>query len=413
VPTVPPEFAGYTPRMRPGSVGVRPLRVASALLALAALGCERPPLVPPVTPPPPGRVGPLALELFTQDRPAIGGKWYDYDPDGHTLAPKPEAWIVREPAGTDFRHAAFRILSVYEEDRAESGLFTLGVALHDGGAWGPERTWAAPRNVKDTGPLCVDLFRAGTAAGDDVDCAGDGWQLRLTMQNRLSTLAGIAVGEPALFVRSVAGTSAFGAARIARVEGSSLSSLPDPAALSALDDEPPASWDDTEWSFQRFAPDLPEAGMAVGPRLVEEGFVGRPDVLWLMTARFELVRLRVVPVTDGEVATGLRVTWSAASVDRQDWSAPEEMPAPRTIDIAMPAAGDAAWLSFAAASLVPDAVHLEGVSWPFSPPRSTRYDLAVERSPDRDRVRLLLSPGAAIFNATQRGFDEDVPPVLP
>lgn len=420
-PTVPPVSAGYTGGMRLVLAGV--LVGVLVVPCLSLLGCPRPPVGPPANDPPPeGRVGPLALELFTQDRPAIGGKWYDYNPDGHTLDPKEQAWILRDPSLDEAapRHVAFRIVSVYEPDRAESGLFTLGLAVHDGSSWGPESTWSAPRNIKDTGPLCVDLFdvvqTGGTGPGADVDCASDGWQVRLALQSRLSPLAGIAVADPSVFVRSVAATDAFGSITVARLDGvTTLDGLPDPTTLAVLDDAPAASWDSTDWAFERLASDLPQAGMAVGPRVTGEGFVATGDVYWLMTSRFDLVRFTVAPIVEGDVEAGLRFTFSAVEADREDWSVPKAMPAPTTVDVPMPARDGASWLTFTTPSLLPAAEHLEGTGWPVAPPKTTRFDLELQRIvvDGVDSVRLLVSPAACVLNATQRGFDEDVPPVGP
>lgn len=392
--------------------------VAIAALAGTTAGCPRPPVGPPDDePPPPGRVGPLALEAFTQDRPAIGGKWYDYNPDGHTLDPKAQAWIVREPAedGGAPRHAAFRIVSIYEADRAESGRFTLALALHDGVSWGAESTWTAPRNIKDTGPLCVDLFTAD-GTGADLDCAGDGWQVRFALQSRFSPLSGIAVADPSVFVRSVAGSDAFGRVTVARLDDvTSLGPLPDPTAIAALDDAPATGWDSTDWAFERFAPDQPEAGMAIGSRVVGEGFVATGDAHWLMTSRFELVRFAVAPVVEGDPTAGLRFTYAVVEADRDDWSAPETLPEPKSVDVALPAPDSATWLTFTTPTLLPAAEHLEGTSWPFLPPKTTRFDLEVQRVvvDGTDSVRLLVSPAACALNATQRGFDEEIPPVTP
>lgn len=379
-------------------------------LFASVVGCARPPVGPPggKNPPAPGRVGPIALEQFTQDRPAIGGKWYDYSPDLHVLEPKAEAWIVRAPTPDEdgVRHAAFRIVSVYEPDRAESGLFTFSIALHDGVSWGAESPWATPRNVKD-GALCVDLF-----ARAQVDCAEPTWQLRLALQNRFSNLAGIAVAEPAIFLRSVAGIGSFGTVRAARIDGvRDLSSLPAPNDLRELDDAPPDAWDSTDWAFGSLAPDLPEAGMAIGSRFTDDGFIGRDDVSWLMTSRFDLVRFTVVPVEDGNTDAGIRISFSSVAASRDDWSAPESLPDDATVDVPSPTAGNAIFLSFSTADLAPAAEHLEGKAWPFAPPTTTRWDLAVARV--HNTLRILVSPAACILNATQLGFDTDSPPLAP
>lgn len=365
-------------------------------------------------------MGPIDLEAFLQDRPAIGGKWYAYDPSGHALAPKPEAWVVRDVeaqdggAGVSYRFAAFRIVSVYEPDRAASGRFTLEVSVHVGDAWSAPRTWLSPRNIKDTGPLCVDLFAAFAGDGsEDVECAGDGWQLRLAMQNRLSTSAGIAVAEPALFARSAAATHQAGSALLARLDDrTSLDGLPDPAALPVLDDNAPQTWDSTDWEFRTLAPDLPMAGMALGPRFVTSGFDARDDVHWLVNGRFEVVRFTVAPVVAGDMDAGLRLSAARVEGDFEDWSVPDTFPSDTLVDVPMPAVGEAEWLSFRSPTLRAEPDDVEGARWPHAPPPAARWDLALVR-PNATTAFLVVSPFASILNATARGLDEELPPVAP
>lgn len=397
--------------------------IAVGVLSVLAfvVACERPPVAPPPDdnePPPPGRVGPVAIETFTQDRPAIAGKWFEYDPDGHTLTPKDQAWIVRERVVDDVsgaptdRYFAFRITNIYESDAAESGLFTLGVAVHDdvAGAWGSEEEWVTPRNVKLTGAMCVDVFTR-----TEVACTDEGWQLRLAVFSYFSPLAGIAVAEPGVYVRSVAGTDAFGDVKLARLDGvTALASLPDPVTLGELDDGAPAAWDGTDWSFAQLAPDLPLAGMAVGDRVLGANFTSTGDVLWLMTSRFTLYRVQVAPVSDGDVDGGLRLTFSAVDVDRGDFTAPDTMPGATSVDVALPSPGSARYLSLRSETLDLAEADLAGVVWPHAPPLTTKWDLALERprgDADGSDVRLLVSPASAVLNATQLGLDENLPPV--
>jgi hypothetical protein len=346
-------------------------------------------------------VGPLALETFTQDRPAIAGKWFDYDPDGHALTPKDQAWIVRDLVSG--RHIAFRIASVYDDATAESGLFTLVTAEHDGAAWGAEEgEWVTPRNVKVTGQMCVDLF-----ARVERPCTEDEpWHLRLALFQYFSPLAAIAVAEPGVFIHT-------GSALAALVDDvTALDGLPEPSSLAELDDAPPPSWQGTDWAFDAFAPDLPEAGMAIGARFVDDGFTGRDDVYWLLASRFDLVRFTVRPMLDGDIDSGLRFTFASAEASRDDLSAPASMPAPVSVDVAVPATGGA-WLTFANPDLAPAASELADAAWPHAPPKTTRFDLAIERAStvDGDVVRVLVSPAACIKNATQLGIDENTPPV--
>ncbi len=374
------------------------MRAVFMALALAQLtaACERPPVGGARNEPPPeGRIGPVAFELFVQDRPAIAGKWFDYDPSGHTLDPKAEAWILRDESGENPRHAAFRIESIYEADRAESGLFTLSVALHDGSSWGPATPWVAPRNIKDGPPLCVDVF-----SGGELDCGQPGWQLRLMQFHYFAPLSGIAVSESGVFLASVAGTDAFGEVTAARIDDvTDLSSLPDPQSLTVLSDAPSPAWDTTDWAFGSLAPDLPEPGMAIGSRLTDG------DVFWLMTSRFDLVRFSASSTADA-----IDFTFATTEVSREDWTTPDTMPADATAHVAIPPIGDVSWLTFDTPDLLVAAEHLEGTAWPYAPPKTTRFDLAVEHTLD-GRVRILVSPAAALVNATELGLDTVNPPV--
>jgi hypothetical protein len=138
-------------------------------------GCKKPPVGPPEenTKPKPGFAGPLDIEAFLKDRHAIEGKWYEYDPETHLQVAKPEAWILRDDDGTGtVRYAAFNMRSIYDD--VDSGVYTLGVRLHDGASWEAEQTYMSSHNVKLDGRLCLDLF-----ARAENSCSGTDWQLRL------------------------------------------------------------------------------------------------------------------------------------------------------------------------------------------------------------------------------------------
>lgn len=388
------------------------MRIALLLASVTALGgvagCPRPPVGPP--PPPPladDRVAPLAVEHCIQDRPAISGKWYDYNPDGHTLTPKPHAWILRDPSTDPPRHLALRIVSVYEPDAAESGRFTFGVASHDGAAWLAESEWLTPRNMKDQ-DLCLDVF-----ARAEVACAESSWQLRLAEFQYLSPLSGFSAQNLGVFARGWAGRADLGDVRLARIDGvTALDALPDPTTLTVLGDAPATTWETTDWPFEQLAPDLPEAGMAIGRRFVDDGFVGRDDVYFLLATRMDVVRFTVRPITDGDAEAGLRIAFATIQVEFDDMSMPKAIPEPTEVEVAMPAPGAVSWLTFKEPALLSPADDVADAVYPFIRPKSSRFDVAVERLPDGS-VRLLLSPGACVINATQLGFDVDLPPVSP
>lgn len=375
---------------------------------MLALGCPRPPVGPP--PPPPldeDRVAPLAVEACIQDRPAISGKWYDYNPDGHTLTPKPQAWIVRDPSTDPARFAALRIVSVYEPDAAESGRFTFGMASWDGAAWSVEEEWLTPRNMKDE-DLCLDVF-----ARAELPCSDATWQLRLAEFQYLSPLSGFSAQNLGLFVRGWAGRADLGDVRLARRDDvTALDALPDPTTLAELADASAEDWITTDWPFEQLAPDLPELGMALGRRFVDDGFVGRDDVYFMLATRMDVVRFTVRPITDGEPDAGLRISFATIQVEFDDMSMPRDIPEPSEVDVAMPAPGAITWLTFREPTLLSPIDDVADAVYPFIRPKSSRFDVALERLPD-GTARLLLSPGTCVINASQRGFDVDSPPVSP
>lgn len=350
-------------------------------------------------------MAPLAVGVCIQDRPAISGKWYDYNPDGHTLTPKPQAWILRDASTDPARYAALRIASVYEPDAAESGRFTFGMASWDGAAWSIEDQWLTPRNMKDE-DLCLDVF-----ARTEVACTDTSWHLRLAEFQYLSPLSGFSAQNLGVFTRSWAGRDDLGTVRIARIDDvSALDALPDPATLTELVDAPAATWETTDWPFTELATDLPEAGMAMGRRFVDDGFIGRDDVYFLLATRLDVVRFTVRPVTDGAPDDGLRIAFATIQVEFEDMSMPKAIPAPTEVDVAMPAPGAITWLTFKEPALVSPADDVADAVYPYVRPKSSRFDVAIERLLD-GTVRLLLSPGACVINATQLGFDVDSPPV--
>ncbi|MDP2344258.1 MAG: hypothetical protein Q8O67_25085 [Deltaproteobacteria bacterium] len=347
-----------------------PVLVAALLLTgLSLIACER----PPVAPPPPvveeGREQ-VNLEAFLQDRPAIGGKWYDYSVDGHVLEPKSEAWVLKT-ATTTF---GFRISSVYDDDTGETGLFTLETVKREGAAWSTSTVFTAPANVKDGPPVCVDL---STSSG--VDCGAAGWHLRFTLQSRLSVSAGFAVAEPAVFLADDV--------VVARVDGlGSLGDLPDPASLQALDDA--AVFDTTEWDFSRYAKDLPVPGRVIGS-------IGRASAgEWgFVDGRFALVRFSVGALD----ANTLRFAYQRQPIEREDFTVPTNLGDVVSVDVDVSTLP--VFVSFASADLLTAAEDMVGVSWPLQPPFAKRYDLVVVASDgDDDGLQLLLSPAAAALH---------------
>jgi hypothetical protein len=351
------------------------------LLAVGVLGgaaaCERPPVGDG------GSGDPVAegraivdLPRFLQDRPAIGGKWYTYNVDGHIMKPKDEAWVLRTAEGAAF---AFRIESIYDDDTGSSGVFHLDVAARDGDGWAAPARFVAGRNVKD-GPACVDVAAAAAGAPADRDCAGAAaWHLRLQQQQRLSVFAGFAVSEPAIFLHD--------GVHVARFDGVALADLPDPDTITILDDD--VRFDSSDWSFSEFAPDLPVAGQVLGApaRLVDQTW-------WLWSSSFRLARFTIAP-TDGGLAFAIGVH----PIDTADQSVATLPAAEAIVEVSLAALpvylaiADAGLVVVEAGAVLADAPH---------PGATRRWDLAIV---DDDGPRLLLSPAAAAIAGSAVGLD--------
>jgi hypothetical protein len=348
---------------------------------VAGVACERPPVGGG------GEVdvgdGRAVVDLpsFLQDRPAIGGKWYTYNVDGHIMEPKDEAWVLRTEDGRAF---AFRIVSVYDDASGDSGVFHLDVAAREGDGWREPARFVAAGNVKD-GPGCVDVIAAAAGAPADRSCADDEpWHLRLQQQQRLSVFAGFAVAEPAVFVHDTV--------RVARFDGVDLSDLPAPDTIAVLDDD--ARFDASDWSFSELAPDLPAAGQVLG---VSTRVIGQTWWLWSSTLR--LVRFTV---TSGDEA--LTFTVDVRAIDNADQSVAETPDAESDLSVPLTtlpvylAVADVGFTIVDAATVLADAPH---------PGATRRWDLAVV---DDGGPRLLLSPAAAAIAGSAVGLD---PPFLP
>ncbi len=327
------------------------------------------------------------LPRFLQDRPAIGGKWYTYNVDGHVMEPKDEAWVLRTDDGAAF---AFRIASIYDDESGDSGVFHLDIAARDGGGWAAPARFVAGGNVKD-GPVCVDVAAAAAGAAADRDCAGAApWHLRLQQQQRLSVFAGFAVAEPAIFLHDTV--------RVARFDATAVAELPAPESLAALDDV--ARYDSSDWTFTELAPDLPAAGQVLGEPARVVG-----QTWWLWSSSLRLARFTVTAADDA-----LTFAVAVHPIDSADQSV-AETPAVEA-DLIVPLATLPIYLAVAetglvvvdAATVLADAPH---------PGATRRWDLAVaddDTIDGGDGPRLLLSPAAAALAGSAVDLD---PPFVP
>ena len=348
-------------------------RCCAGVALVSLLACER----PPVGGAPYVAEGSATVDLpsFLQDRPAIGGKWYDYSVDGHILQPKSELWIARLRDG---EHCAFRIDSVYDDDTGNSGVFHFSVAHHRGGAWGDAVAVTAGGNVKD-GDVCLALSDGAT-----VPCDDDTWDLRLINQARLSVFAGFAVAEPAIVIHD--------AVVAARLDGASLSALPPPSTLAPLADDP--DFATTDWRFEHLAPHLPAAGRVFG---AADRLVGH--TWWLASSSFHLGRLQFS--VDGGA---LRVIAHTFAIDNSTQAVDADAVAAISDDSAVTVDVDLGALPVyidlgGDGPVVVDAA-VVGASLPGN---TRRWDLAVVD--DGGVPSVLLSPGAAALNGSALGKD--------
>jgi len=348
---------------------------------VAGVACERPPVGDGGDGDVEAGRAVVDLPRFLQDRPAIGGKWYTYNVDGHVMEPKDEAWVLRTDDGATF---AFRIASIYDDGSGDSGVFHLDIAARDGDAWSAPARFVAAGNVKD-GPGCVDVVAAAAGEPAARDCAGDApWHLRLQQQQRLSVFAGFAVAEPAVFLHDTV--------RVARFDGVALADLPAPDSIAALDDD--ARFDSSDWSFSELAPDLPAAGQVLGDSARVAG-----QTWWLWSSSLRLARFTMTTGADA-------LTFSVAvhPIDNADQSVAETPDAEGELTVPLAtlpvylAVADTGLVVVVAATVLADAPH---------PGTTRRWDLAVV---DEGGPRVLLSPAAAAIAGSAVGLD---PPFLP
>jgi hypothetical protein len=364
--------------------------VVAAVVAVVGVGtaCERPPVT--VDPPAPDPSNPDVVDVttFVQDRPAIGGKWYEYAVDGHVLAPRPHAWLLRTADG---RSAAFRIVTVYDADTGESGRFTLEHSARTGDRWTVPSRFVVDGNVKDGVPLCVDLL--GVDRGDRPtggpamrDCQQPGWQLRLVQQSRLSVGAGFAVAEPAVFV-----ADGVVIARIDAAASIALDTLPDPTTIRDLDEAPPRDPTTTDWDFSRFARDLPQDGRVLGALSLVDG-----QHFDVVTSSFLFATVAVTRDTGNTGNTGntgdnLIIKVTRRPVDRETGT----LGAEATATVRLASSSLPQFVLLEASDLRTPADRLADTRWPTKPPFARDYDLVVVPDDRTGEPAILLSPAVA------------------
>jgi hypothetical protein len=378
--------------------------LCGALCALAA--CERPPILPtdkgPVDE---GRYGPVDFPSFLQDRPAVGGDWYLYDEEaGHLLTPFEQAYVLREGTGPATRYAAVRIYTYYDPNTADSGTFTIGYATFDDtGGWSDESEWFTAHDIKRDGPICLDLFTES-----DVACTTSSWQAQFRIYPFMALEGPIVVARPGLFVRSAEGQDR-GDVHVATVFNPDLTALPDPRDIADFEDTVAPDWDFVSWDTGRFAVNLPQAGMALGSRAFGGGFTSTGDILFLATPRRQIVRMTLSPTVDGERDSGFDVTFSAVDIDLSDNTIPDAFPPAVTSHVSTLAGG---YLKFDSDEGVIERIETSDAVPPHLPELENRWDLELVIT-DAGNLRLLVSPGGAIYNATVIDGATDLDTAMP
>lgn len=360
--------------------------VAAFLLA----GCPRPPVDALDAGPADG--GGFTLEALIQDDPAIGGDWYLYTPENHTVASRDQVYLLRDNTAQPARYVVFRVVSYYDEDTAESGRFTLAFSDWSAG-WQAEQTWRASRLLGQDNPLCLDAFTR-----TEVDCAGTSWHLMMRSYSLMVSEGPLIVGEGAFYVPSVVAQPTLQRVSVATVLGTqTLSAAPDPATVPELSDGPPPDWNRLDWNLAAWAPQLPRAGMVLGTRFVAEGFHALPDVYILLNVRKQLIKFTLAPVTDGQPAAGLHVRWAVSALDLTT-RGPTTWGAIRELDVPLPAsAGARTWLNLDSAEVIlTTAPELASVT-PYLPLKERLWDLSVMTGADGTPM-IASSPSVALGN---------------
>lgn len=381
---------------------LRALRGALGALALLGLGACGPggdgePEIPE------GAFG-IDLSTFVGDQRAIAAGWYDYDFDSHILTPFPQSYVVVDTSEGAPRYAAFRVLTYYDEATAESGHFSLAVSTWSSG-WAAATEWSSASSIRTGGAVCLDLFTLEEPA-----CDGAGWQLQLRVFPLLVPEVSLVVGNPGIFLRSVAGHPELDEVRAATLDVDDLTGLPDPTTLAELDDGPSPAWDDVHWDRGALAPNLPERGMVVGRALADRA-EAPAHVLFLLTASLDLVRFSIEAGADPDT---FQVT---SSVAERHVRSGLHLPfgPPRTVTLAAPSEGGLVYLSFADDDLVAYGGEVP-VADQLTPPFEDGWDCALERV--EGALRLVLSPSALAHDLTAAGggdvtsFDDAMPPLV-
>lgn len=345
----------------------------------------------------------LDASAFVRDQPAVGADWYNYDGNTHAVTPKEQSYIVRQVVEGQARYAAFRVVSYYDSETAESGRFSLESSVYDG-SWGAPDAWKVGQNIRHDGAACVDLF-----ARQDVDCSGTRWHVQFRVFPLLIPEASLVVGNPGIFVRSVDGFASLETIHVATHGETDLAALPEPGALETIA-AAEQGWHDVAWNRNHFATNLPHQGMALGSKLSTAQSSDIGDVVFLLTPSQALVRM--VAHIDAEAGV-VDIEHAVAAFDLETvhyFPFAEKV----TSTLALPAAGEMTYLAFDTGALS-EVQAASPVQSQLTPPFEKDWAVAMENT--ASSIRLVLSPSSAIYNATAEGaadasaFDDVMPPL--
>lgn len=335
--------------------------------------------------------GPPDWIQLLQDEPAVGGDWYVYTPDNHTLASRNQIYVLKDVVTQPARYAAFHMVTYYDEATAEGGRFTLGISTWNGTGWDAPINWVSSRFLSQDEPVCLDVFTR-----TELDCLTGAWHLMLRTYKNMVSEGPLVVGEAGFFIPALVGDDANSRALIATFTGSQdPTQAPDPTTIPNLQDGPNTGWFPLLYNLGEFAPHLPEKGMVLGSRYVGDGYTPLDTVYIMLNVRRRLIKFTITPVTPGDATAGFTLRYAVSDFDFAT-RLPAGWGAIQTLTVTPPAApGERVWISLDQANpIVTDAVELARVTRHI-PLRERLWDLSVVRTSD-GRVLIPSSPSCAL-----------------
>lgn len=369
----------------------------TATLLLFMLACERPPLTRDAALSEAGDGGVESqgdviypnMEGYINDLYALGHKWYQHE--SGVLSAKDQVYLIRDTDQNPTAYYKFEVLSYYDV-RGNSGHFSIAAASWNGSAWGDSQEMTLSASVKTGPPICVDL-----AQMQEVDCAGDSWQLNFGISQYLSPeiLYALTI-NPTIYVRSTAGQPDRGGVMVAMLPAASLADVDrDPTTISDLPDRAAADLSQLlDYEHAAWSANIPVEGMVIGRAWAQQD--SRQDHVYFLRgidhqfSKFSLHR-------DSATADHVTIHYQSALDDEGAvalGAAPE-----LDVSVPIPAAYGLSYVDFSAENPL---MQLEGDL--LHAPASTRdWDLAFEST--SAGLQVLVSPAALIwdFSANNNG----------